>query len=68
MQKGQKVHVKLSASDASQLGLNSAIDVQGVISGEYTNGVKGHYIELNDNGSKRTIGVADRYNAVTPVK
>ena len=61
MQKGTKVHVKLDALSAKRLGINGPIDKEGVIDGEYTNGVPGHYVIVDG----KIRGIADKYNAIT---
>lgn len=63
MKKGTKVQVDLSEFAAKRLQIGPALKGEGVISGEYTNGIPGHYVDIN----KRTVGIPDRLNAVTPM-
>jgi len=63
MLKGTKVNVDLSLEDAKKLGINSAHKGQGEIVEPYSNGVAGHYVSING----KTLAIADKYNAVTPV-
>ncbi len=63
MKKGDKVNINLSTADAKKLGITGAVEGTGVYEGPYTNGIEGHYVKFNN----RTVAIADRYNAVTPV-
>ena len=65
MEKGTKVKVNLKCEDAKKLGISTAEDIvgEGVIDGQYTNSVAGHYVLF---GSK-LYGIPDRLNAITPV-
>ena len=65
MEKGTKVKVNLKMEDAKRLGINTAANMvgEGVIDGQYTNGVAGHYVLF---GSK-LLGIPDRLNAVTAI-
>ncbi len=63
MKKGTKVKVDLKVEDARKLGLNNPVEGIGVIEGPYTNGVAGHFINVDG----KTVGIPDRLNAVTPI-
>ena len=68
IEKGKKVHVKLTSSQCEKLGIQGfaeGINQTGTVDNHYTNGIDGYYIQLH--GSKR-IAVAASYNAVTEIK
>ena len=66
MEKGTKVKVNLKKEDATKLGMATAEDIVavGIIDGQYTNGVAGHYVIID--GKLR--GIPDRLNALTPIE
>lgn len=63
MKTGTKVNVNLKSEDAKMLGINGAIQATGTIEGEYTNGVKGHFVNIGG----KTVAIADKYNALQEV-
>ena len=60
---GTKVNVKLSGDEMTKLGI-AGVENPCTVTGHFTNGTEGHYLTTS---AKRTIAVADRYEALSAV-